>query len=59
MSNVSLETESTLPMDRVIPKEDIPDRERECKQWNFENDPVMEVISLRSPVNGKFKNLES
>jgi hypothetical protein len=42
-------------MDRVIPKKDIPDRERECKQWNFENDPVMEVISLHLPVNGKFK----
>jgi hypothetical protein len=32
MSNISLETGLTLPMDRVIPKEDIPDRERECKQ---------------------------
>jgi hypothetical protein len=30
MSNVSLETGLTLPTDRVIPKEDIPDREREC-----------------------------
>jgi hypothetical protein len=55
MSNVSLETGSTLPTDHVIPKEDIPDRERECKHWNCENDPVMEVISLRSPANGKFK----
>ena len=55
MSNGSLETGCTLPTDRVIPKEDIPDRERECKQWNFENDSVMEEISLRSPVNDKFK----
>jgi hypothetical protein len=55
MSNISLETGLTLPTDRVIPKEDIPDRERECKQWNFENDAVMEEISLRSPVKDKFK----
>jgi hypothetical protein len=42
-------------MDRVIPKEDIPDRERVCKQWNFVNDPVMEEISLRAPISEKFK----
>lgn len=43
MSYVFLETGLTLPTDR------------ECKQWNIENDAVMEEISLRSPVKDKFK----
>jgi hypothetical protein len=55
MWDVSLETGSILPMDCVIPKEDIPDREREFKQWSSENDSVMEEIYFGLPVKDKFK----
>lgn len=54
MSNISLETGLTLPTDTTIEKEDVPDRELECEQWTLENDPIMEEIYIRSPVNDKF-----
>jgi hypothetical protein len=42
MSNISLESGLSLPIDPSIPKEDIPDRERECEQWTLESDHAKE-----------------
>jgi len=58
MSNISLESGLTLSTPRVIPKEEIPDRETECEQWTLELDPDMEEIYLRSPVNDKITTWE-
>ncbi|KAE9366745.1 hypothetical protein N431DRAFT_548499 [Stipitochalara longipes BDJ] len=53
MSNISLETGLTLRTEPSVPKEEIPNRETECEQWTLENDPIMEEIYLRAPVNDK------
>lgn len=55
MSNLSLETGLTLTTGHSVPREDIPDRGRDCEQWTLENDPVMAAIYLRLPVNDKFE----
>jgi hypothetical protein len=55
MSNLSLEIGLTITTDPSVPKEDIPDRVRDCEQWTLENDPAMVTVYLRSPVNNKFE----
>jgi hypothetical protein len=56
MSNLSLEVGLSLPTERTVNKEDIPDRDRDCKRWTVENDPAMAEINLRAPVHHKFNN---
>ena len=58
MSNISLEAGLTLMTAPSVPKEEIPDRETECEQWTLKNDPVMEELYLKSPVNDKFLSWE-
>jgi hypothetical protein len=56
MGNLSLGVGLSLPTEPTVKKEDIPNRDRDCKRWTVEDDPVMAEINLRSPVNHKFQN---